>query len=126
MKTRSALHCLKTGSLALLLLLPFPLAAQTEMKRGLNSICREQAENYVGFLADDLLEGRDAGMRGGKIAAAYIVSLLKDWGIQPLAPTATCNLSWRHNSPSHSAALGRFTPTASAAYRAKVLTACAK
>ena len=84
MKTRSALHCLKTGSLALLLLLPFPLIAQSDMERGLGSICREQAENYVGFLSDDLLEGRDAGMRGGKIAAAYIVSLLKDWGIQPL------------------------------------------
>lgn len=87
MKTRSALHCLKTATMAVLLLLPFPLIAQSDRERGLGSICREQAENYVGFLADDLLEGRDAGMRGGKIAAAYIVSLLKDWGIQPLYGT---------------------------------------
>lgn len=56
-------------------------SAQEAKERGLQSITQAQAENYVGFLADDLLEGRDAGMRGGKIAARYIVSLLREWGI---------------------------------------------
>lgn len=58
--------------------------AQQDWVSGLPNITPEQAENYVGFLADDLLEGRDAGTRGSRIAAGYIVSLLKDWGVTPL------------------------------------------
>lgn len=76
----------RVGALAALLLFPLSLPAQKEMERGLQSISREQAENYLGFLADDLLEGRDAGTRGGNLAANYIVSLLREWGIAPLRP----------------------------------------
>ncbi len=69
--------------LILVLLFPYVAFAQNAKEKGLQSITQGDAENYLSFLADDLLEGRDAGMRGGKIAARYIVSLLREWGIQP-------------------------------------------
>lgn len=65
------------------ILSPSVLSAQTPKERGLQTIHEHQTHNYLEFLADDLLEGRDAGMRGGKIAARYIVSLLKEWEIAP-------------------------------------------
>ncbi|MBR5893217.1 MAG: M20/M25/M40 family metallo-hydrolase [Bacteroidaceae bacterium] len=55
--------------------------AQRALERGYRTLSEEQARNYVGFLADDLLCGREAGCEGGYIAARYIISLLKEWGI---------------------------------------------
>lgn len=62
---------------------PLKLIAQKALERGLETISRERSENLMYFLADDLLEGRDAGMRGGQLAARYIVSMLREWGITP-------------------------------------------
>lgn len=42
-----------------------------------------QVEADVRFLADDLLEGREAGTRGHEIAAAYVVSRFSALGLQP-------------------------------------------
>lgn len=53
------------------------------LERGYASITEARSRNYMAFLADDLLEGRDAGMRGGQLAARYIVSYLQEWGIAP-------------------------------------------
>lgn len=78
---------LKGSLLAATLCVPVTGMAQKSMERGLETICTDQAKNYVGFLADDLLEGRDAGMRGGQLAEKYIVSMLRDWGIQPYYST---------------------------------------
>lgn len=72
------------ASIAATLLLPHRAYAQKSLERGYNTITIEQAENYVGILADDLLQGRDAGMPGGYLAARYIVSLFQEWGIKPL------------------------------------------
>lgn len=60
-----------------------PVAAQDTTEKGLTLISAERARNYIDFLADDLLQGREAGTPGGRIAAKYIVSLLRDWGIAP-------------------------------------------
>lgn len=57
--------------------------AQGFSKKALAGVTEERARNIVGFLADDLLEGRDAGMQGGYLAAEYIVSLFKEWGVGP-------------------------------------------
>ena len=57
--------------------------AQKFPSKAYSSITEERTRNFVGFLASDLLEGRDAGMRGGNIAAEYIVSMFRDWGIEP-------------------------------------------
>lgn len=64
--------------------------AQKALERGYKTITIEQAQNYVGFLADDLLQGRDAGMPGGHIAGKYIASLLQEWGIAPFFDGAYC------------------------------------
>lgn len=62
-----------------------PLWAGTPVEKGLKSINRESAEAVVRFLADDALEGREAGTRGGRAAAAYIESQLRWAGIRPLS-----------------------------------------
>ncbi|MFY1614594.1 M28 family metallopeptidase [Macellibacteroides fermentans] len=60
------------------------LQAQTPEVKGLNTINQQTAEAHIGFLADDLLEGREAGFKGGRLAGAYIVSCLKAMGVSPL------------------------------------------
>lgn len=60
------------------------LCAQTPVEKGLKSINRQAAEAYIGFLADDELQGREAGFHGSRVAARYIASLLKEMGICPL------------------------------------------
>ena len=60
------------------------LQAQQPLEKGLQSINRASAEAIVGFLADDELQGREAGTHGARVAARYIASLLKEAGIAPL------------------------------------------
>lgn len=57
--------------------------AQKFPSKAYSGITVERSRNIVGFLASDLLEGRDAGMHGGNIAAGYIVSMFREWGIEP-------------------------------------------
>lgn len=57
------------------------LWAELPEKKGLDVINRANAEAYIGFLASEALEGREAGFRGGRIAGEYIVSNLKTMGI---------------------------------------------
>lgn len=58
--------------------------AQTPEVKGLNVITKSAAEAHVRFLASDELEGREAGSRGSRVAARYIVSRLQETGIGPL------------------------------------------
>ncbi|WP_343345214.1 M20/M25/M40 family metallo-hydrolase [Sphingomicrobium sp. XHP0239] len=63
------------------LTLAFPAYAQDMGAAG-----NAEADNvraHVEFLADDLLEGRDAGTRGYDIAALYVASQFKAMGLQP-------------------------------------------
>ena len=57
--------------------------AQKIPAKGLSGITEERTRNIVGYLASDMLEGRDAGTRGGNLAAEYIVSMFREWGIAP-------------------------------------------
>lgn len=50
----------------------------------LGSISEDAARAHIFFLASDALEGRNAGDRGSQVAAEYIVSMLRQWGIKPL------------------------------------------
>ena len=63
---------------AWLLLLPASLAAQ-----GKSSITAAEIDGHLRFLASDLLEGRAPGTRGGRIAAEYIASELRAYGVEP-------------------------------------------
>lgn len=74
----------KTGVVLLSLALGTTLWAQSPEQKGLAVISKANAEAYIGFLASDELEGREAGFRGGRIAGEYIVSNLKRMGIEPL------------------------------------------
>jgi hypothetical protein len=61
--------------LALLLAAP----ARTDRPR----IRPEALRAHMRFLADDLLEGREAGTRGYELAAAYVASQLESYGLEP-------------------------------------------
>ena len=74
----------KTGLFLASIVLSATLWAELPEKKGLDVINRANAEAYIGFLASDALEGREAGFRGGRIAGEYIVSNLKTMGIEPL------------------------------------------
>ncbi|WP_029905533.1 M28 family metallopeptidase [Prevotella sp. 10(H)] len=70
--------------LCLLLLIPVSSFAQNPKEKGLASINRQSAEAYIGLLANDALQGREAGKQGNCIAAEYIKAVLQDMGIKPL------------------------------------------
>ena len=56
----------------------------TPEQKGVESINLATAEAHINFLAADELEGREAGWQGGRIAGNYIISCLKQMGLQPL------------------------------------------
>lgn len=74
----------KAGWVLVSLALSATLWAQSPEQKGLDVINKTNAEAYIGFLASDELEGREAGFQGGRIAGEYIVSNLKTMGIDPL------------------------------------------
>jgi len=47
------------------------------------SISTSELHGHVSVLADDMLEGREAGSRGGREAAKYIISRLQEATLQP-------------------------------------------
>lgn len=61
-----------------------PSFAVSPKEVGLESINRETAEAHIGFLAADELDGREASLKGSRIAGNYIVANLKSMGLQPV------------------------------------------
>ena len=59
--------------------------AQDISKKGYACISEDAAREIVATLADDSFEGREAGLRGGEMAAEYIVSQLKKYGVKPFS-----------------------------------------
>ncbi|GIX34903.1 MAG: aminopeptidase [Lysobacteraceae bacterium] len=55
----------------------------------------QRVQAHVGFLADDLLEGREAGTRGHEIAARYVASQFAQLGLEPLGDDG----SWLQSVP---------------------------
>lgn len=85
-------------------------AAQAQKKvlaakeRAMQSITVENAQAHIGFLASDALNGRKAGTRDSRVAAQYIISLLKQWGIKPMAehyeqPFSAYSMEWQKRKP---------------------------
>ena len=73
-------------------------------ERALQTITIETAKAHIGFLASDELRGRKAGTRDSKIAAQYIKSLLRQWGIAPLGddyehPFEAYSMEWQKRKP---------------------------
>lgn len=53
----------------------------------LESITPNDLEAHIGFLADDLLEGRETGQRGQHLAGLYLAQQFKKMGLAPGNPT---------------------------------------
>ena len=62
---------------------PNPNAVPVEALAAMKTIDAERIRAHVKFLADDLLEGRGTGQRGGDIAAAYIATQFALDGLKP-------------------------------------------
>lgn len=54
------------------------------VNHALQTISAEQLRAHLEFLADDLLEGRDTGSRGARVASLYIASQFERMGLQPV------------------------------------------
>ncbi|MEG1649470.1 MAG: M20/M25/M40 family metallo-hydrolase, partial [Rikenellaceae bacterium] len=52
-----------------------------QKESGLRNISIEGSKSIVSYLADDKIEGREAGTRGAKMAADYIVEKLESYGL---------------------------------------------
>ncbi|HSJ24520.1 MAG TPA: M20/M25/M40 family metallo-hydrolase [Longimicrobiales bacterium] len=70
--------------LALLLSAAAPAAAPASVREAMESIREPAIRAHLAFLADDLLEGRATGSRGGAIAARYIAAQLAASGVEPI------------------------------------------
>ena len=67
-------------SLLVALLVPSVLAAQAARVPGITAA---EIDGYLRFLSSDLLEGRAPATRGGRLAAEYIASQLRAFGLRP-------------------------------------------
>ena len=64
----------------------------------------EAAKAHISFLASDELRGRKAGTNDAQVAAQYIVSHLRQWGIKPLydsytQPFSAYSMEWQKRKP---------------------------
>ncbi|MDX8339470.1 M20/M25/M40 family metallo-hydrolase [Draconibacterium sp. IB214405] len=64
------------------------LFAQNEVEKGLDAITMESIKGQLEFLASDWTEGRAVGTKGAYIAADYIASMFKTYGVQPFGDVA--------------------------------------
>src|SRR5438067_6013185 len=55
----------------------------------METINPERIRAHIRFLADDLLEGRGTGQRGGDIAAQYIAAQFALYGLKPAGDNGT-------------------------------------
>lgn len=78
---------MKQSLLFLLFIFSLTAYSQSAKDRGLQTINKQNAESCISFLASDALEGRQAGHRGGRIAAEYIASQLRIIGVPPFRET---------------------------------------
>ena len=61
----------------------------TSIARAEPQFSAERFKAHVTFLADDLLEGREAGTRGHEIAARYVATELALMGVKPSGANGT-------------------------------------
>ncbi len=69
--------------LLLLISAGFVLAQESEINKALNSINIHSIQGQLEFLASDWTEGRETGTKGNFMAADYIASMFKVYGLKP-------------------------------------------
>lgn len=72
---------------AVALCLPFVMQSQEQIETIKETINKDKIAGHIYFLADDLLQGREPGTPGGKIAASYIANQLRGYGVKPIPST---------------------------------------
>ncbi len=73
-----------TGAgLAVLAAAPAGKAGDDGFQKALSALSAKRISARIGFLADDLLEGRGTGARGSEIAARYIAAEFAEDGLRP-------------------------------------------
>ena len=64
-------------------------AADPKSTESVPKIVGAHVRAHIEFLADDLMEGREAGTRGYDLAAHYVPTVLKSAGLKPAADDGT-------------------------------------
>lgn len=62
------------------------------------SITTAEIQGHVDYLAADMLEGREAGSRGGHAAAKYILELVQETSLEPAGTNGTYQQHFKGNS----------------------------
>jgi hypothetical protein len=73
-----------------LLLFPLILPAQTSLKPALSPEIKD-CSGTLAFLSSEWMEGREAGSRGSFLAADYIASMMRLFGLDPYGDTLKAN-----------------------------------
>jgi len=73
----------KQIALFILFMATISVFAQTEIEKGMDAINQEVIKGQLEFLASDWTEGRAVGTKGAYMAADYIASMLKTYGVEP-------------------------------------------
>ncbi|MCX6559114.1 MAG: M20/M25/M40 family metallo-hydrolase [Candidatus Aminicenantes bacterium] len=60
-----------------------PIAAPESYRTGFSVITARDSRVLLSYLSSDLLEGRESGSRGYRLAAEYAASLFALWGLEP-------------------------------------------
>ncbi len=74
---------------ALLTLSPAQAADRAALATAAASITKDELKNYIDVLADDTLEGRETGSRGGRAAANYILKAFERLDAAPAGDNGT-------------------------------------
>lgn len=77
---KSATHLLLVLTLTLAII---PSKAQDAKQKGLDAITEQAVQGQLEFLSSDWAEGRATGTQGAYMAADYIASMFKVYGLQP-------------------------------------------
>lgn len=86
---------MKLNSYILILFL-FPVIFLAQSKEdGLNAIKESTVQAQLEFLASDWMEGRETGTRGAYMAADYMASMFKVYGVQPAGDIEAIRPGWR-------------------------------
>lgn len=64
-------------------LIAVEVAEHSGFRAAVNSITLTEVGNHVDVLADDSLEGREAGTEGGRKAGQYLSDAMEDYGVDP-------------------------------------------
>jgi len=73
-------------------------ADSAQLLKAVNSVTNEELKHHATVLADDTLEGREAGSRGSYAAANYIIAALSKQGLLPAGDSKSYFQSFRGTS----------------------------